>query len=346
MNPIHVLVVSESVDVRRALCRLLASDPEIEASSAALVNGLALGKFERLRPDAVVLGGAMSPAACAEDLCALRTRAGRVPVLAWVGDDSGAGSAAVASRAAAASSELAAPLERGSSVGSGALVSEVKRRLGRAEERPASGCLHEVGRAVDLIAIGVSTGGPRALARLLTDLPDSLPPIVIVQHMPPRFTAELSRSLDRLSRVEVREGRPGAQIVPGTAWVAPAPHHMLVAREGARLSIELDDGPPVNHCRPAVDVLFRSVAEVCAAGSLAVVLTGMGKDGLAGCHAIRDQGGAVFAQDEATSTVWGMPGAVARAGLANAILPLDQVGGAIVRAAARSGARQEASIDA
>jgi len=340
MNPIHVLVVAESADVRQALCRLLTSDPEIEASSAALGNGLALGKFERLRPDAVVLGGALPPAACAEDLCALRTRAGQVPVLSWAGGGAERSSGSAASPAADSCDRPGAP------VASDALTTEVKKRLGRAEEPPVPGRQSERRRPVELIAIGVSTGGPRALAGLLADLPANLPPVAIVQHMPPRFTSELARSLDRLSRVQVLEGKAGERLVPGTVWVAPAPHHMVVLREAAELVIGLDDGPPVQHCRPAADVLFRSVADVCAAASLAVVLTGMGKDGLEGCRAIRDRGGSVLAQDEATSTVWGMPGAVARAGLANAILPLDQIGGAIVRAAARPSGRRGVSVDA
>jgi two-component system chemotaxis response regulator CheB len=156
-------------------------------------------------------------------------------------------------------------------------------------------------------------------------------PILIVQHMPPRFTTRLAERLSEQSRVRVREAEAGRIVSASGAWVAPGDYHLIVHREGASVRLALNQEAPVNSCRPAVDVLFRSVAEVYGGGVLAVVLTGMGQDGLAGCERVRAAGGQIFVQDQASSVVGSMPGAVAKAGLADQILPLDHLGHEIVR---------------
>src|SRR5262245_3634570 len=185
---------------------------------------------------------------------------------------------------------------------------------------------------VELVAVGTSTGGPNALAELFSGLPGALPvPIVIVQRMPPMFTRLLAERLSAQSPVRVEEGRSGGALRPGHAWVAPGDHHMIVVRDGPGGRVLLHQDPPENSCRPAADVLFRSVAEAFGPSALAVVLTGMGQDGLRGCEAIRAAGGQVLVQDEATSVVWGMPGFVARAGLADKVLPLALIAGEVVR---------------
>ena len=191
-----------------------------------------------------------------------------------------------------------------------------------------------------ILAIGVSTGGPNALADLLPRLPSAFPlPIVIVQHMPPVFTKHLATRLSSQCKFEVVEAAAGDVLTPGKAWIAPGDFHMTVRRRGAETIVGLDQRPPENSCRPAVDVLFRSVAEAYGARTLGVILTGMGQDGLRGCEQIHHSGGRILVQDEATSVVWGMPGAVARAGLADTILPLDRIAGAI----AASGRRHDAA---
>jgi two-component system chemotaxis response regulator CheB len=185
---------------------------------------------------------------------------------------------------------------------------------------------------VDVLAIGCSTGGPNALHEIIGGLRAPLPvPVVIVQHMPPVFTRLLAERLHARGTMTVREGSDGARLTPGEVLIAPGDHHMRVVRDGTHLRVALDQGPPENSCRPAVDVLFRSLAALDGVSVLAVVLTGMGRDGLRGCELLREASGDVLAQDEATSVVWGMPGFVARAGLASAVLPLPSIGAEIER---------------
>jgi two-component system chemotaxis response regulator CheB len=190
------------------------------------------------------------------------------------------------------------------------------------------------------LAIGVSTGGPAALDILLPELPASLPiPVLIVQHMPELFTRQLAERLNGRCPLQVREGAEGEPVRAGAIYIARGNWHMEVlsgARGGQPATLHLNQGPPENHCRPAVDVLFRSAAEVYGAGVLAVVLTGMGSDGMLGARFIREQGGSVLAQDQASSTVWGMPGAVCAAGLAHKVLPLNAMAAEILRLANRS----------
>ena len=182
------------------------------------------------------------------------------------------------------------------------------------------------------MAVAASTGGPNALADLFAGLPADLPvPVVIAQHMPPMFTRQLAERLTARFAVRVEEGRAGVSLTPGHAWVAPGDYHMVLARDAAGVRLALNQDPPEQSCRPAADVLFRSVAKAFGPAALGVVLTGMGQDGLRGCEAIRAAGGRVIVQDEATSVVWGMPGAVARAGLADRVLPLAQLAPEVVR---------------
>jgi two-component system chemotaxis response regulator CheB len=185
---------------------------------------------------------------------------------------------------------------------------------------------------IEILAIGTSTGGPNALAELFKAFPGDFPvPIVVVQHMPPLFTALLADRLTANSALKFSEGKEGDSIRSGCAYIAPGGKHMEVMRFGGNARVHLHEGPPENSCRPAVDVLFRSVVEQYGGGVLGVVLTGMGHDGMRGCELIRERGGQVLAQDEASSVVWGMPGAVVQAGYADKILPLDQICGEIVR---------------
>jgi two-component system chemotaxis response regulator CheB len=183
-----------------------------------------------------------------------------------------------------------------------------------------------------VVAIGASTGGPNALAEVFGALPGDLPvPILIVQHMPPMFTRLLAERLTAKYRIPVVEANTGMMLQPGRAWIAPGDYHLMVARDGVQVRTQVHQEPPENSCRPAVDVLLRSVAKCYGPNSLTVILTGMGQDGLRGCEHIREAGGQIIAQDEATSVVWGMPGHVSRAGLADRTLPLSLIGDEIVR---------------
>lgn len=200
-----------------------------------------------------------------------------------------------------------------------------ERRVSR-RERPAPRLRPSKTERIDVLAVGASTGGPNALDMLFRGLPPDIPfAIVMVQHMPPLFTKSLADRLTRISRIPVREGHDGALVRPGTAWLAPGDHHMHVERDGHDRVIRITQGPPENSCRPSVDPLFRSVAAVYGSRALGLMLTGMGSDGLEGSRALVDAGGEVIVQDEPTSVVWGMPGAVATAGLASRVCPLPEV---------------------
>lgn len=186
----------------------------------------------------------------------------------------------------------------------------------------------------DIVAIGVSTGGPNALAEVIPQIPKNFPvPIVIVQHMPPMFTRMLAERLASKSQINVVEGAAGMVLAAGCAYIAPGDWHMLIERFSGGLRLKMNQGPQENSCRPAVDPLFRSVAETCGANVVSVILTGMGSDGTIGGKAIRDAGGQLIAQDQATSVVWGMPGSVVKAGLAEQVLPLAQIAAEITRRA-------------
>lgn len=186
----------------------------------------------------------------------------------------------------------------------------------------------KVMRPPRIIAIGSSTGGPQALLALLGALsPKVSCPIVIAQHMPATFTTVLAQHIERASGRPTSEAATGMEIKPGHIYLAPGDYHFEVVREGAGFAARLSQTPPQNFCRPSVDPLFRSVAQLFGADSCAIMLTGMGSDGCGGAKAIAAAGSPVIAQDEATSVVWGMPGAVAQAGICSAILPLSKIAG-------------------
>lgn len=178
-------------------------------------------------------------------------------------------------------------------------------------------------RSIRVVAIGASTGGPKALAQIVPALPPEFPvPVLVVQHMPQAFTGLLANRLASVSKLPVVEATAGEVVRPGTIYIAPGNHHLLVVGSGDQPRIELSDAPPENSCRPAVDVLFRSVGTVYQSAVLGVVLTGMGQDGLLGAELLRERGSLVLAQDEASSVVWGMPGLVVKRGLADRQVPL------------------------
>jgi two-component system, chemotaxis family, protein-glutamate methylesterase/glutaminase len=184
-----------------------------------------------------------------------------------------------------------------------------------------------------VLLIGCSTGGPQALNIIVTQIGSVLDraPVLITQHMPPTFTAILAEHLARIAKCPVREAKDGEEVNAGTIYLAPGGKHMKVTRRDGIAVIAIDDGPLVNFCKPSVDPLFSSAAEVWGPKVLALVLTGMGSDGLRGAQAITAAGGNVLAQDEATSVVWGMPGQVAHAGLCSAVLPLNEIASRLTR---------------
>lgn len=227
-----------------------------------------------------------------------------------------------------------------------AKVVALGRRHRRATGHPASGIPHSPNRTVEtgnltlrpvsparprVLVIGSSTGGPPALTAIVKSLGVACNsvPILIAQHMPPTFTAIMAEHLGRASGFPAGEARDGEALTAGRIYVAPGGFHMRIARSGAAAVLRIDDGPPINFCRPSVDPLFESAAQAFGTATLAVILTGMGQDGAGGAARIAGAGGTVIAQDEASSVVWGMPGAAARAGVCAAILPLDRIAGKV-----------------
>ncbi len=186
-----------------------------------------------------------------------------------------------------------------------------------------------------VVAIGTSTGGTQALERVLTRLPRVCPGIVIVQHMPEKFTAAFAERLDRLSEIAVKEAQSGDRVLPGQALIAPGGRHLALRRQGAHYSVDVIDGPLVNRHRPSVDVLFRSVARCAGANALGIILTGMGDDGATGLLEMREAGARTLAQDEASCVVFGMPREAIRRGAAERVVSLDTVDREIMAVHAR-----------
>ena len=185
-----------------------------------------------------------------------------------------------------------------------------------------------------VIALGASTGGVQALTEVLTALPATCPGVVLVQHMPARFTASFAERLDSICAVEVREAADGDNVIPGRVLIAPGGHHMRLRRSGARYHVEVVDGPDVHHQKPSVDVLFEAVAKYAGANAVGAILTGMGADGAQGLLTMRRAGARTIAQDEATSTVFGMPMEAIKCGAAEKVLPLSDVARHLLQMAA------------
>ncbi len=181
-----------------------------------------------------------------------------------------------------------------------------------------------------IIAIGASTGGTEAIKEVLRRLPADAPGVVITQHIPEQFSRPFAERMNRSSAMEVCEASDGQQILPGHVYIAPGSHHLVVERSGARYICRLNDGPPVNRHRPAVDVMFRSVAQYVGPNAIGILLTGMGADGAEGLKEIQANGGPTIAQDEATSVVWGMPGEAVKLNAADTVLALEKIAGKIL----------------
>jgi two-component system chemotaxis response regulator CheB len=339
---IRVLVVDDAVVFRRLVAQELSADPAIEVVGTAANGRIALAKLPQLNPDLVILDIEMPELDGLATLREIRKTHPRLPVIMFSALTERGAVATLDALALGATDYFAKPTGAGGPQASLAvireeLIPEIKALCGRAAAPavavdPVDGPAVRSDTRVEVVAVGTSTGGPNALADLFAGLPADLPvPVVIVQHMPPMFTRLLAERLAAQSGLRVEEGRAGGVLRPGHAWVAPGGYHMAVARDGVETRVVLHQDPPENSCRPAADVLFRSVARAFGPAALAVVLTGMGQDGLRGCQAIREAGGRVIAQDEATSVVWGMPGFVARAGLADRVLPLAMIAPEVVR---------------
>ncbi|MGY1729175.1 chemotaxis response regulator protein-glutamate methylesterase [Geodermatophilus sp. SYSU D01062] len=350
MDPIRVLVVDDSVVVRKIVTDVLSSDPAIEVVGTAVNGKLALTKLDALKPDLVTMDIEMPEMNGIEAVRAIRARRNRVPIVMFSTLTERGASATLDALSAGANDYVTKPANVGSVAQSmesvrEQLIPKIKaltgRPVGLGAARPVAAApvaprppapRSTPHKAPAVLVVGSSTGGPEALAKVLPALPATLPvPVLIVQHMPPVFTRQFAQRLDRLSALRVVEAADGSPLLPGTVHLAPGDHHLTVRGTGRGATTVLSQGPPENFCRPAVDPLFRTAVAAYDGAVLAVVLTGMGSDGRSGASAVRDAGGTVVVQDQATSVVWGMPGAVASAGLADEVLPLDRVAEAITR---------------
>jgi len=341
---VRVLVVDDAVVFRRMVAEELSADPAIEVVGTAANGRIALAKLTQVNPDLVILDVEMPELDGLATLREIRKSHPKLPVIMFSALTERGAEATLDALALGATDYFAKPtgaggLDASLKVIREELIPEIKALCRREAPKPIPAASpptpHPIGQRtglVEVVAIGASTGGPNALADIFAALPADFPvPIVIVQHMLPMFTRLLAERLSARSTVVVEEGRTGGLLRPGHAWLAPGDFHMAVVRDGNRLRVLLSQGATENSCRPAADVLFRSVAQAFGPNVLAVVLTGMGQDGLRGCEAVREAGGQVIVQDEPTSVVWGMPGFVARAGLAERVLPLGLVAPEIVR---------------
>lgn len=343
---IRVLVVDDSAVVRKLLTEELEKQPDIRVVGTAVDPYVARDRILQLKPDVLTLDVEM-PRMDGLSFLARLMKHYPLPVVVVSSLTPKNSEAALRALALGAVEVIAKP-------GSAFSIPDVSRQLVRAVRAAAVAnvgaaptapsapaapvteaartALAQVRTTHRLIAIGSSTGGTRALEALLPGLPAGSPGIVIVQHMPPGFTASFAQRLDGLCAMDVREARDGDAVAPGLVLIAPGDHHMVLQRSGARLEVAVKRGPPVHHQRPAVDVLFHSVARLAGRNAVGVILTGMGADGAAGLLAMRQAGAHTIAQDERSSVVFGMPKEAIRLGAAAEVLPLERIAPAMLGA--------------
>jgi two-component system chemotaxis response regulator CheB len=370
-RPLRILAADDSAVMRGVMWKLFqrhAEDrsselPRMELCGVALDGVDCLESVKRLSPDVLVLDLEMPRLNGLEVLRRLQVESPGLPVIMCSAHTERGARSTLEALACGAADYVTKPAEQRDFASAmlslsqqllpriAALAKGAKRKeenvvarsgSGSAPKVSASATLPKSSAPIELVVIGLSTGGPSALEQLLPRLPADFPvPVLIVQHMPKLFTGALAERLDKCCSLRVKEAYENAMIRPGTIWLAPGDAHMevgpgngLADRQDGGLAgrssrVRLHQREPLNHCRPAVDYLFFSAARMYGASALALVMTGMGADGLDGARAVHERGGVVLAQDEASSAVWGMPAKVTEAGIASATLPLGEIAGAL-----------------
>ena len=354
MKKIKVLVIDDSALVRQILVEIMKRARDIEVVGTANDPFMARERIKELNPDVLTLDVEM-PRMDGLTFLANLMRLRPMPVVMISSlTERGAETTLKALELGAVDFvskpkvDVAGTLEEFSEeILTKIRAAAIARVVGRSSSVPApvvpkhtadailpSSAVKRILRTTDrIIAIGASTGGTEAIRAVLTALPADCPAIVIAQHIPAAFSAPFTQRMDSLSAMSVCEPIDGQQIKPGHVYIAPGGRHLLVERDGAHYLCRISNGPPVNRHCPSVDVLFRSVAQNVGPNAVGVILTGMGDDGARGLKEMRDAGAPTIAQDEASSVVWGMPGAAVRVGAAGDVMHLDKIAGAIMRLA-------------
>lgn len=341
MNPIRILIVDDAVVMRRLICQVLEEDPELEVAGWAANGRLGLERIPQVNPDCITLDVEMPELDGIETLREIRKQYPRLPVIMFSTETRHGAVRTIEALSLGATDYVSKPANVGSVSESierlrTELAPRIKAHCGKSPVIAAPKPVTAVSRPkatvrnCDLICVASSTGGPNALSAIFQQIRTPLPvPMVVVQHMPPMFTGLLAERLNTLGGCRVAAARNGQVIENGWVYIAPGGFHMEVVRTGPGMAVRLTDAPPENSCRPAADVLFRSVAPLFGPNALGLVLTGMGQDGMRGSRDIVERGGVVMAQDHASSVVWGMPGAVVQQGLAERTLPLNEIPAAL-----------------
>lgn len=348
-TPVRVMIVDDSALIRQLLTGLLSQDPEIEVVGVAPDPVFALQKLDSLRPDVLTLDVEMPRM---DGLSFLRElmRTRPLPVLMVSSLTERGAEVTLEALSLGAVDFVAKPklniAQELTALGA-ELVAKVKAAARSTRPRPTVAApqapartpprpvtdLSRISATEKLLAIGASTGGTEAIRCVLQALPVDAPACVITQHIPPVFSRAFAERMDRLCAIRVCEAGDGQRILPGHAYIAPGDRHLRVIRSGAQYVCRLDDGPLVNRHKPAVGVLFESVARAAGRNAVGILLTGMGDDGAQGLLTLRQAGAATIAQDEASSVVWGMPRAAVQLGAAEQVLPLERIAEAALRLA-------------
>jgi two-component system chemotaxis response regulator CheB len=349
MKPIRVLIVDDSATVRQVMSAVLNNAPGIEVIGTAADPLFAMEKMNREWPDVLLmdvemprmdgitfLKRLMAERPTPVVICSSLTETGTATAMQAL--SSGAVSIVTKPRVGLKQFLQEAGNEIVAAIRAAALANMRKMappaappppRLGM-DAIPAGPVMAMAETTDKVVAIGASTGGTQALEAVLVALPRVCPGIVIVQHMPEKFTAAFAARLDGLCQIEVREARNGDRVLPGRALIAPGGRHMQLKRSGAQYHVDVIDGPPVNRHRPSVDVLFRSAARCAGGNALGVIMTGMGDDGARGMKEMYDAGAATLAQDEASCVVYGMPKEAVKLGGVGRSVPLQAIPAQIV----------------
>ncbi len=357
---IRVMIVDDSVVIRRLVTHALEQDPNIEVVGTASNGDIGLQRIPQFNPDVITLDIEMPDMDGMEMLRRIRREYPQMRVIMFSTLTERGAAITLEALSLGADDYVAKVSNEGSLDRSMArlreeMIPKIKQFFHPpqqvrvpGDQMGASAPITNVARLSrpvsqskmvrpKVVVIGVSTGGPTALGAIMPKLPAGFPlPILIVQHMPPLFTRLLAERLNSTCQLPVEEATHGGMVQPGKILIAPGDFHMKLASNEDCVRVSLDQSPRQNSCRPAVDALFASTGEVYGGAALAVILTGMGQDGLHGAEILKAQGASILAQDEASSVVWGMPGAVVNAGLADRVLPLDEVVPEILRLTGRN----------